>query len=63
MNGDFWLPGCHPNDLLYFGAGNITTFQSPAVRVSQLLGPDGEPLLVGYERPKVGFDLSPKKSG
>ena len=26
-------------------------------RVSELLGPDGEPLQIGYERPKLGFDL------
>lgn len=26
-------------------------------RVSALLGPDGKPLMVGYERPALGFDL------
>lgn len=36
-------------------------WQAPAERVSELLGPDGEPLLVGYERPRIGFDLTPKK--
>lgn len=30
-------------------------------RVSALLGPDGEPLRVGIERPKLGFDLTPRK--
>jgi hypothetical protein len=38
-------------------------YQSPSERVSAVLGPDGEPLRVGYERPKLGFDLSPKKKG
>ena len=33
---------------------------APAERVSALLGPDGEPLHVGYERPRMGFDLTPK---
>jgi len=27
-------------------------------RISALLGPDGEPLRVGYERPRMGFDLT-----
>jgi len=31
-------------------------------RVSALLGPDGQPLMVGYERPKLGFDLTPRNS-
>ena len=39
---------------------NPDVFSAPAERVSELLGPDGEPLLVGYERPKLGFDLTPK---
>lgn len=30
------------------------------LRVSALLGPDGEPLMVGYERPRMGFDLTPR---
>jgi hypothetical protein len=30
-------------------------------RISALLGPDGNPLRVGFERPKLGFDLSPTK--
>lgn len=29
-------------------------------RVSALLGPDGKPLMVGYARPALGFDLSPR---
>lgn len=29
-------------------------------RISALLGPDGEPLRVGIERPKLGFDLRPR---
>ena len=36
---------------------DVTVFTAPAHRISELLGPDGEPLMVGYERPKVGFDL------
>lgn len=31
-----------------------------ATRISAVLGPDGEPLRVGFERPKLGFDLRPK---
>lgn len=34
---------------------------APRVRISALLGPDGEPLMVPYERPAVGFDLRPKR--
>lgn len=30
-------------------------------RISALLGPDGEPLRVGIERPKLGFDLTPRR--
>ena len=29
-------------------------------RISALLGPDGEPLKVGFARPKLGFDLTTK---
>jgi len=32
-----------------------------AARVSALLGPDGNPLMVGYERPRMGFDLTPRE--
>ena len=32
----------------------------PAARVSALLGPDGEPLLVPYPRRAIGFDLRPR---
>jgi len=35
-------------------------FSAPHERISELLGPDGEPLLVPYERPAMGFDLRPK---
>ena len=38
-----------------------SVFCTPAERVSALLGPDGEPLRVGFERPRIGFDLRPKK--
>ncbi len=34
---------------------------SPSERVSEVLGPDGEPLMVGYPRPAIGFDLRPRK--
>ena len=45
------------------GVGRCAEVQvthDPAYRVSAILGPDGNPLLVGYERPKVGFDLTPR---
>lgn len=29
-------------------------------RISAILGPDGEPLKVGYARPRLGFDLTPR---
>ena len=34
------------------------TFDRPSERVSALLGPDGEPLLVGIPRVRLGFDLT-----
>ena len=34
-------------------------FDSPHDRISDLLGPDGEPLRVPYARPRLGFDLTP----
>jgi len=40
--------------------GSVEVDHSPAYRVSELLGPDGEPLKVGYARPRVGFDLTPR---
>jgi len=40
---------------------NPEVFVSPSHRISSLLGPDGEPLLVSYPRPKLGFDLTPKR--
>lgn len=30
-------------------------------RVSALLGPDGNPLMVPYARPRIGFDLTPRR--
>lgn len=43
------------------GFCDAITVDAPShARVSELLGPDGEPLRVGYERPKLGFDLRPK---
>jgi hypothetical protein len=38
---------------------DVEVEHTPATRISALLGPDGEPLQVGYARPKVGFDLTP----
>lgn len=38
----------------------ITIDHAPSARVSALLGPDGEPLLVFYPRIKLGFDLRPR---
>ena len=31
-------------------------------RISALLGPDGEPLMVPYARPRLGFDLTPAQT-
>lgn len=36
-------------------------WMEPRERISALLGPDGEPLRVGYERPRMGFDLTPRR--
>lgn len=40
---------------------NPDVWGSEHYRVSSLLGPDGYPLKVGYERPRLGFDLTPRK--
>lgn len=37
-----------------------SVFSTPAVRVSAILGPDGEPLEVVYARNAIGFDLRKK---
>ena len=39
---------------------DVTVFVGGHSRVSELLGPDGEALDVPYERPALGFDLTPK---
>jgi len=39
----------------------VSVERPQAARVSNLLGPDGEPLMIGYDRPKLGFDLTPTK--
>ena len=39
----------------------VTVDHNPSYRVSAVLGPDGYPLQVGYIRPRVGYDLSPRK--
>ena len=43
----------HDNRSMFVDVPNST-------RISELLGPDGEPLMVGYERPRLGFDLTPR---
>lgn len=40
---------------------SLMVHDRPRERVSALLGSDGEPLLVPYPRPKIGFDLTPRK--
>jgi len=42
-------------------APDLTLFMPTHHRVSELLGPDGEPLMVPYARHKLGFDLTPRK--
>jgi len=42
-------------------APDVTLFMPAHERVSELLGPDGNPLMVPFERPKLGFDLRPKR--
>lgn len=42
---------------------SVTVFTPSHERVSELLGPDGEPLMVPYPRPSLGFDLRPKCKG
>jgi hypothetical protein len=39
----------------------VVVDHNPAYRPSAVLGPDGAPLLVGYERVALGFDLRPRK--
>jgi hypothetical protein len=40
----------------------LTVSEPIRARVSAILGPDGEPLMVGYGRPKLGFDLTPRRN-
>lgn len=52
-----------PGEVFYVPEGECWSLEvEPAqhVRVSALLGPDGEPLRVGYQRPALGFDLRPR---
>ena len=47
------------------GAGECPqpdVWRSESRRVSALLGPDGEPLMVPFERPAIGFDLRPRSN-
>jgi hypothetical protein len=39
---------------------NPQVWHTPAERISELLGPDGEPLTVPYPRNRIGFDLTPR---
>lgn len=41
---------------------SVTVDETRHERISALLGPDGEPLRVGYERPRLGFDLTKRKA-
>lgn len=44
-----------------FGSSqSMQVFDSPAKRISALLGPDGEPLEIEAARMAIGFDLRPK---
>lgn len=38
---------------------DLTVFAATHTRLSEVLGPDGESLMVPYPKPKVGFDLTP----
>jgi hypothetical protein len=40
----------------------MTIHESRDVRISALLGPDGEPLTIVKRRHKIGFDLRPRKT-
>lgn len=37
-----------------------SVLELPPSRVSEVLGPDGEPLIVQPERRRIGFDLTPR---
>lgn len=50
-----------PNDM--GECASPAVLDRPHERVSELLGPDGEPLLVAYPRRAIGFDLRPQKRG
>lgn len=58
-------PGDWSEDLVagydYPEAPEITIFDRPSERVSALLGPDGEPLMVQFPRRAIGFDLRARK--
>lgn len=45
----------------YQDTPEITVHDRPSERISALLGPDGEPLLVPIPRRAVGFDLRAKR--
>lgn len=42
---------------------HVVVEENPKVRVSALLGPDGRPLLLEYEKHPVGFDLRARPRG
>lgn len=49
-----------PDEWDGFCSGRDVEASAP-YRISALLGPDGEPLRVGIERPRLGFDLTPRR--
>lgn len=44
----------------YWDSETMVVDVTPHVRISELLAPDGEPLMVGFEKPRVGFNLAGK---
>lgn len=55
------VEGWDLDDLPQGYCSDVEIDHGPAVRVSALLGPDGNPLLVPFERPALGFDLRARK--
>ncbi len=55
------VEGWDLDDLPQGYCSDVEIDHGAAVRVSALLGPDGNPLLVPFERPALGFDLRPRK--
>ncbi len=55
QGGHYWEQLDHPDC-----CPQPDAWHAPAERISALLGPDGEPLMVPFERRKIGFDLTPR---